>query len=131
LFSGVGDACYEEHEEEADFISFVSCCTEEGIGFEVFICMSLNLHVRFYQSCIVGFELKMLKLKCNFTDNLKAEFPFFKRRKTDTLPVDIDDFVNKIFQYFHVYTVRVEESKEFCTFVDAEYKPILGSVKTT
>jgi hypothetical protein len=62
---------------------------------------------------------------------LESRISFFKRRKTDTLPVDMDDFVNKILQYFLLYTLRVEESKEFCTFVDAEYKPILGSVKTT
>jgi hypothetical protein len=41
----------------------------------------------------------------------------------------MDTFVNKIFQYFHIYTIRVEELKEFCTFVDAEYKLVLGSVK--
>jgi hypothetical protein len=50
------------------------------------------------------------------------------RTSADILPVDVEAIVNKIFQYFHVYTVRVEELKEFCDFI--EYKQILGSVKT-
>jgi hypothetical protein len=48
----------------------------------------------------------------------------------DILPVDIEAIVNKIFQYFHIYTIQVEELKEFCDFVDIEYKQILGSLKT-
>jgi hypothetical protein len=48
----------------------------------------------------------------------------------DVLPTDVEAIVNKIFQYFHIYTVRVEELKEFCDVVDVEYKQILGSVKT-
>jgi len=40
------------------------------------------------------------------------------------------DIVNKIFQYFHIYTVRVEHLKEFCDFANIEFKNILGSVKT-
>jgi hypothetical protein len=48
----------------------------------------------------------------------------------DILPVDTEAIVNKIFQYFHIYTVRVEELKEFCDFFDTEYKQVLGSVKT-
>jgi hypothetical protein len=49
----------------------------------------------------------------------------------DILPIDVEAIVNKIFQYFHIYNVRVEELKEFCDFVDVQYKQILGSVKTT
>jgi hypothetical protein len=45
----------------------------------------------------------------------------------DILPLDIENVVNKIFQYFHICTVRVEELKEFCTFVDTEYRQVLGS----
>jgi hypothetical protein len=52
------------------------------------------------------------------------------RTSADILPVDVEAVVNKIFQYFHIYTVRVEELKEFCDFVDIEYKQVLGSVKT-
>jgi hypothetical protein len=31
----------------------------------------------------------------------------------DTLPIDVQAIVNKIFQYFHIYTVWVEELNEF------------------
>jgi hypothetical protein len=53
------------------------------------------------------------------------------RTSADILSVDVEAIVNKIFQYFHIYTVGVEELKEFCDFVDIEYKQVLGSVKTT
>jgi hypothetical protein len=39
------------------------------------------------------------------------------------LPVD-NETVNKIFQYFHIYNIRVKE------LIDTEYKQKLGSVKT-
>jgi hypothetical protein len=45
-------------------------------------------------------------------------------------PNDVEAIVNKIFQYFHMNTVQVEELKEFCNFIDVECKQILGSVKT-
>jgi hypothetical protein len=32
----------------------------------------------------------------------------------DFLPIDMEVIVNKIYCYFHVYTVRVERLKEFC-----------------
>lgn len=38
--------------------------------------------------------------------------------------------VNKIFSYFHIYTVRVERLKDFCEYVDTEYKQILNSGNT-
>jgi hypothetical protein len=47
----------------------------------------------------------------------------------DILPVYIETVVNKIFQYFHIYTIRVKELKEFRTSVGTEYKQVLGSVK--
>ena len=49
---------------------------------------------------------------------------------TDILPIDIECIVNKIFQYFYIYTVRVETLKEFCDFTNTQYKNVLGSVKT-
>jgi hypothetical protein len=52
------------------------------------------------------------------------------RTSADILPVGVKAIVNKIFQYLHIYTVRVEELKEFCNFVDTEYKQVLGSVET-
>jgi len=48
----------------------------------------------------------------------------------DMLPVDVDSKINKIFQHFHIFTVRVEELRTFCNFVEVEYKAVLGSVKT-
>ncbi|CAI6360864.1 unnamed protein product [Macrosiphum euphorbiae] len=48
----------------------------------------------------------------------------------DSLPIDIEIIVCKIFGYFHIYTVRVETLKEFCSFVDVQYKEILAHSKT-
>jgi hypothetical protein len=48
----------------------------------------------------------------------------------DILPIDVKAIVHKISQYFHIYMVRVEELKEFCDFIDVEYKQSLGSVNT-
>lgn len=48
----------------------------------------------------------------------------------DVLPIDVEIIVNKIFQFFHIFTVRVEHLKEFCEYANVEYKNILGSVKT-
>jgi hypothetical protein len=48
----------------------------------------------------------------------------------DILLIDVKSTVNKIFQYFHINTVRVENLKEFCDFAIIEFKNILGSVKT-
>lgn len=32
----------------------------------------------------------------------------------DCLPIDVEAIVNKIYCYFHIYTVREERLKEFC-----------------
>jgi hypothetical protein len=48
----------------------------------------------------------------------------------DISQTDIEVIINKIFQYFHIYIVRIEKLKNFCDFVSIEYKNILGSVKT-
>ena len=39
----------------------------------------------------------------------------------DTLPVCVESLVVKIYKFFHIYTVRVSELKEFCDFADVEY----------
>lgn len=44
----------------------------------------------------------------------------------DCLPVDVQIFISKMYSYFYIYTVRVNELKEFCEFVDIEYKKLLG-----
>jgi len=49
---------------------------------------------------------------------------------TDILPTDIECIVHKIFQYLHIYTVRVKTLKEFCDFTNTQYKIVLGKVKT-
>lgn len=48
----------------------------------------------------------------------------------DTLPCDVEAFIVKIFGHFHIYTVRTEQLKEFCDFVELEYAAILGTSKT-
>ncbi|CAI6349856.1 unnamed protein product [Macrosiphum euphorbiae] len=50
--------------------------------------------------------------------------------RADVLPVDVEIIVNNIFQFFHIYTVRVEHLKEFYEYANVDYKNILGSVKT-
>jgi len=49
---------------------------------------------------------------------------------TDILPMMSECIVNKIFQYFHIYTVRVEALKEFYDFTNTQYKNVLGNVLT-
>jgi len=46
------------------------------------------------------------------------------------LPVAVEAMIVKIYNYFHIYTVRTEELKEFCSFVNIEYKKLLGSSNT-
>lgn len=36
----------------------------------------------------------------------------------------------EVYSYFYIYTVRIEELKEFCDFVFINYKQILGYSKT-
>ena len=48
----------------------------------------------------------------------------------ETLDVDIESIIFKIYQYFHIYTVRTEELKGYCEFVDIEYKVLLSHSKT-
>lgn len=52
------------------------------------------------------------------------------RHGFDRLDVDIEAFVLKIYGYFSIYTVRTEELKKFCSFVDTEYKKVLKHSKT-
>lgn len=49
---------------------------------------------------------------------------------TYILPINVEYIVNNIFQYFYIYTVRVESLKEFCDLTNIQYKNILGSIKT-
>jgi len=49
---------------------------------------------------------------------------------SNTLPIDLQLTVSKIFQHFYIYSVRVNTLKEFCDFVNSDYKTILGYSKT-
>ena len=41
------------------------------------------------------------------------------------LSVYVESLVVKIYKFFHIYTVRVCELKEFCDFADVEYQRLL------
>jgi hypothetical protein len=43
---------------------------------------------------------------------------------SDSMPVDIEVLVMNIFRYFHIHTVRVERTKDFCDFAGQEYTQI-------
>jgi hypothetical protein len=47
----------------------------------------------------------------------------------EILPSEVGATANKILQYFHLYTLRVEVLKELRDFANIECKQILGSVK--
>ena len=49
---------------------------------------------------------------------------------TDSLPIDIEVIVVKIYKHFYIYTVRVAHLKSFCEAVDMEYKKMLSFSKT-
>lgn len=48
----------------------------------------------------------------------------------DGLPIDVESIVMKIYNYFSIYTVRVEKLKDFCEFADLGYKQLLNHSKT-
>lgn len=48
----------------------------------------------------------------------------------DCLPIDIELIMVKVYSYFYIYTVRVEELKDFCNYVSVEYQQILGYCKS-
>lgn len=43
----------------------------------------------------------------------------------DMLSIDIESIALKIFNFFSIYTIRTESLKEFCSFVEIEYKDLL------
>lgn len=43
---------------------------------------------------------------------------------------DVDSIVLKIFNYFSIYTVRTEQLKEFCDFVDITFRQLQNHAKT-
>jgi hypothetical protein len=48
----------------------------------------------------------------------------------DSLPLNIEVIVIKIYKYFHIYTVRVTRLKQFCEFVETDYKRVLSHSST-
>ena len=42
----------------------------------------------------------------------------------DVLPTEVESLVVKIYKYFHIYTVRVTQLKEFCEFVEIDHKKV-------
>ena len=46
------------------------------------------------------------------------------------LSIDIESVIYKIYQHFSIYTVRTEALKEYCDFVDINYKKLLSHSKT-
>jgi hypothetical protein len=77
-------------------------------------------------------KLNTGNLKMNSQDTGSAASILHNALQTspDILATDVEAILNKIFQYVHICMVRVQELEAFCDFVDAEYKQILGSVKT-
>ena len=48
----------------------------------------------------------------------------------DGLPIDLENLIMKIYNYFSIYTVRIEKLKSFCEFVEITYKQLLCHSKT-
>jgi hypothetical protein len=48
----------------------------------------------------------------------------------DSMDINIEQVLFKIYQYFSIYTVRVESLKGFCAFVEIEYRKMLSFSKT-
>ena len=48
----------------------------------------------------------------------------------ERMNIDIENNINKIYQYFSIYTVRIEQLKEYCEFANCEYKKLLSHSKT-
>lgn len=48
----------------------------------------------------------------------------------ERMDIDIENIINKIYQYFHIYTVRTEKLKEYCEFAEVEYRKLLSHSKS-
>lgn len=54
----------------------------------------------------------------------------FAHHGADTLDADIEHIIFKIYQHFHIYTVRTESLKEYCEFAAVEFGTLLSHSKT-
>uniref|UniRef100_A0A8B9KYY9 DUF4371 domain-containing protein n=1 Tax=Astyanax mexicanus TaxID=7994 RepID=A0A8B9KYY9_ASTMX len=48
----------------------------------------------------------------------------------DTLDLDIEQIIFKIYHHFNIYTVRTENLKKYCEFADVNYRALLSHSKT-
>ena len=48
----------------------------------------------------------------------------------ERMNIDIENNINKIYQYFFIYTVRTEQLKGYCEYANYEYKRLLSHGKT-
>jgi hypothetical protein len=48
----------------------------------------------------------------------------------ETLEIDVENIIFKMYQYFHIYTVRTEELKEYCDFDEIEYRQLFSHRET-
>lgn len=46
----------------------------------------------------------------------------------DCLRIDLKSFAVKVYKYFHIYTVCIEELKDFCDFVQLDHQKLLQHV---
>ena len=47
----------------------------------------------------------------------------------ERMNIDIENNINRIYQYFSIYTIRTEQLKEYCEFANCEYKRLLSHSK--
>ena len=45
---------------------------------------------------------------------------------TNQMSIDVESIIYKTYQYFCIYTVRTEELKDYCDFVNVEYQKLLS-----
>ena len=48
----------------------------------------------------------------------------------ERMNIDIENNINKTYQYFSIYAVKTEQLKEFCEFANCEYMRLLSHSKT-
>lgn len=48
----------------------------------------------------------------------------------EALHIDFESVIERVFNYFSIYTIRTEKLKEFANFVEVEYRPLLHHSKT-
>ena len=46
--------------------------------------------------------------------------------RAERMNIDIENNINKIYQYFSIYRVRTEQLKEYCEFANCEYMRLLS-----